>query len=541
MLIEGNYDVQEASDDDLREGNDDIPFFPGVDCIGYGYDVINSRYAHTEGVKDRLFEFDKTRVVVFGGKKYKIYSDIDLRTDLDTVIETISSSSIEEYREKIGLNAGVDVGYKVFNGSFKLDIDSQYARLDEVTYTTLRGRHRLWTLALTLDLDVLRKRVTPAFRANFGIDPMEFFGKFGAYYLRRGGVGGRLDYSMSTRHLKVEQGVNISTTVKASLEWLIGINAEVGGSLEKAIKQVRQNSDTKLHSIGGKPGLEAQMLNPETAKGAYAKWAASLKDWAVLMQFDRDSLRPIWELVDDQGYREKLRQSMDKYLASGGAPVEKLKRVLSVEKRPPMLRSVEIGGQVALFSPNVEPGGNSGWVGQLAQYGEISAARTATPVFSDNFDLGLLKPPTSWEILWNGTGYDMEPKLLRAIPPIGYRAVGDKFINGEMSIETNDPYVCVHKSVCDDIEDLGASIARIINSDDRMAQLQKIGSDKDHLSTEVFVGVVGPSGSMPADADVIQELRGRVGRVRLSALIGTEKEDEAPMVEKEDETPVLKP
>jgi hypothetical protein len=459
-------------------------------------------------------------------------------TSFESEFTQAHSSSLEEYRQQLGQHVCVAGRYKLFSGSLSVDFHTTDLLLPQTYYTAIREVHRLWTITLP-GAAWLREHLQPAARQDINnpeLPPKELFDRYGAYFVAEAGIGGRLDYTSATRSLRVEQGLSIATAAQASYQALVGeISVDQKSELARQINSFRESSNVRLNTVGGKPGLSSRILHGPDSQGAFSEWAASLLDYAVMMEFNNDSLQPIWDLADDPARALALKEAFPEFMQEAQVPFEKIKQVLLVDDLAPMLQQGTDAGSrakedLSVFRPSTTD--KYEWVGQWGQSNHSPVANGHTPIFSDLFGLGVLAPPVGWQKVWTdkGSGTTKEYACWRPIPPQGYRSLGDVMMLGTNGYEPPNKdstdfasFACVHESVCSNVQTL----------DQRLWWDKGTGASADltlwhtgadgAVAAATFVGI-GSYQEPPSEQD-LRNLQGTVACVKQSALINRKELD----------------
>lgn len=432
---------------------------PGVDTIGIGYDV-NGFYANPESlIGQQLFNFGaKTDTITIGTESFTYPSCMHVTMALRSDFINENSQNIEDYRNQVSLNVGVSGSYKLFTGSLNVDFSSDSQENIQTYYSANREIHKLWIITLP-GIDWLQQHLLPQAAKdinNASLDPLALFSKYGAYFTYEVGIGGRIDYTAATRILNVTDSTQLSQTSQASYKAMVGkISVTTGSKLAIDIASFQSNSSIRLTSVGGQPGLADKILHGSDPVGAYSDWAASLVKYPSLMFFTNEGLCPIWSLASDKARQKALIDAFPVYMSNAQKPIQKNTRVLSVATQPPMIqacndRGLGASGNVEFFIPSNSATLN--WVGEYAQSNYNSWDGNSTPTLTDIYQLGLLKPPTGWQQIWNdhGSHKSSHYSVWRAIPPQGYRVLGDVAIFGSNNYDppNSQKYMCVHESLC---------------------------------------------------------------------------------------------
>jgi hypothetical protein len=506
---------------------------PGVEVMGIGYD-INGKYANTKSlIGQPLFDFgNEMEHITFDGHTFSYPACMHVVGSFESEFVRENSASLEEYRQQLGLNVGVSGSYNLFSSSLSVDFDSTDLMLTQTYYTAIREVHRLWTVTLP-GTAWLRQHLQPDAKLDINnpeLTPEVLFSRYGAYFVAEAGIGGRLDYTSATRSLRVEQGLSIATAAQASYQALVGaISVTTGSQLERQINSFREASKVLLNTVGGKPGLNSRILHGPDSQAAFGEWAASLLDYATLMEFSKESLRPIWDLAEDPGRAATLREAFPVFMENAQLPIEKIKQVLWVDRLPPMLpQGTDEGSRaredLSVFRPSTSDVYK--WVGQYGQRDHSSVANGRTPIIADAFGLGVLSAPMGWLKVWTdkGSGTGKYFACWRPIPPQGYRALGDVMVLGTDSYEPPNKdgdefksFVCVHESVCTNVEKLQDRLWWDKGTGAKADLTLWHSGASDALDAHTFIGIA--SYQQPPSEQDLRNLEGTLACVKSSAVM----------------------
>lgn len=441
------------------------PLLPGADTIGLGYN-INGEYARTESTLGQcLFDLPTgdDRTIDIEGKVYRYNQLMGVNMLFRSDFRQVQGSTIERYREELGQSVGVEGSYKLFSASLKAAYNSASLSQEETTYNTVREVHRLWQINLPSPAQ-LRNYLKPEAKAlieNADVSPSRVFDTLGAYYLSEILVGGRIDYSAATKTLRTNNTYDVSVTAQASYKALVGeIKVETGSKLAKDIENFRQVSELTLQTVGGKPGLASRIFHDDEKNSAFSEWCASLLNYAVLMDFTDESLVPVWLLASNEKRSSELAAAFPLWLSSKIHPIPKEQRVLALNALPPMICVGTDAGSgasqdLSVWMPSTDA--QNKYTGQFAQRNHGASADGRSALLRDVYDLGYLKAPVDYVLVWTdqGSGKSKDFACWRAIPPAGYRTLGDIMVLGSNGYAIPDNiknnFMCVHESLCRDL------------------------------------------------------------------------------------------
>ncbi len=450
-----------------------LQILPGSGEIGFGYDV-NGNYAQPESILPGcLFDFpDKLKevsmTVSIGGSSERLTFSLNELFEFHKIgrseYHEVYGSTIDKYMESLDREIGIEGDYKLFSGSLTKNFSSESLRQEETTYSTIRESHKLWSINLPRS-QALRQYLKPEIKAdleNKSLSAFAVFDKYGGAYLGEVVVGGRLDSSSATKTLKMNSKTDIKVIAKASYQFLVGeLELDRNSERHKEIESFREHSKSKSYGIGGSAAYSSKIFQGD--KAARDAWAGSLYTQGALMDFTTDSLRPIWELVEDETRREELKKQFPVWVKKNMTEVKKDKNVLVIDPLPAMKQVGNDKGSgarmsVSVWAPVISDSSEYYYGGQWAQPGHGPTAIGRAIVFKDLLNLGLLKEPVDYLKIWDDAGSkkDKDYSCWRPAPPVGYRALGDFMVLGRSSRSFPEALkkrvMCVHESLCRDVE-----------------------------------------------------------------------------------------
>lgn len=523
---------------------------PGVHAMGNGYD-LNGLYADPQSfVGGPLFDFgSETYDTEIAGQIYRLPKGMRVEEDFNVTFEQQKSDDLNTFRYQLGEDVGVEGGYQLFSASLDVSFKKQDQQLTHITLSASRLVHRLWIISLE-STDALRDKLRPDVKRDLNdpkIPPEKIFKDYGAYFIAEGVFGGRVDHNSATRRYRLDSSIDISETAKASLDAKLGrIGFSQKTELEKQITTFQSVSTTRLSVVGGDPA-EATKIEKETdTASAYVQWAGSLMKFAMLMAFTPRSLRPIWELAQTEARQNEIAAAFPLYMQSTLPSISQIGAPLVWIQEPAMQHDFTDSWSFAqkylsVFHPSVDSGFR--WVGQSAQANHETVAKHKTPILQDKYELGLLREPNTWFCLWSlHLPSTNNFSCWRAIPPNGYRALGDVFVvqpanewNSTIPPDLVKDYACIHEDLCEEITEL---VERIWNDVGTVTR-QRItlwtfkGKESVAVDAHTFVGI--PHWEKTPSADDIKSLKNHIACLRQGAAIPPKK-----MIESLEQLPELK-
>ncbi len=437
----------------------DLPTLPGINMLGKSYNV-NGKYADPISAVLPLFDFgtDTKVITVPSGEQYLIPSDIAIQFIPigRSHYETFAGKSIEAYRTELNVYTNLQGSYKFFTGSLETSFNKEEMGCSENEFVAIRNVIESWVVNLP-DPQTMISRLLPQVKDDLeNMDPLALLKKYGAYFIWEAIVGGRVDYSAATDSMTFSRNYELGVSAKMSYETLIGsISASNKTRYAKAIESFRSSSTVEVSTIGGDPALGAAIQSG--GKDAFNQWAASVtkKPGPTLSDFSGDSLRPIWELVNDKSRAQQIIDVYPQYMAEYQKDIPQTDPIIAVFNQDEMILAGADHGSgahndVSVYKPAISGGWS--WLGQYAQgnydtpSGSALIAKAITP--------GALAAPISFERVWDdhGSGNDHDYSLWKPIPPVGYKALGYLM---RLRVDNQNPpsgdeiegLMCVHESL----------------------------------------------------------------------------------------------
>ncbi len=292
---------------------------PGLDVVGFGYDVFG-KYADMASKKPiRLFELQGSRVEPIGSDRFEVPDNIYLEPVVDHRVSVIDGSSVREYSKNLSVNAGLKYDGLFFKSSVESNISMEESSKVQHYYYTYMDSNVMWRISMdTIDMGDLRKRLAAKAREDINnLEPAKLFAYYGTHYIASAYLGGRADYTSTSIISDQNSASSIRVAVEAEYKAVSG-NAEV-------TKEQRQTlTDSKTESALRVVGGNARYVNNIRDYDQYTKWADGIETRPVLCDFDKDSLRPIWELADAPSRRQELENAFTELLESYPLPPELL-------------------------------------------------------------------------------------------------------------------------------------------------------------------------------------------------------------------------
>lgn len=434
---------------------------PGMDAIGYSYDVLG-KYANIESCRWKIFDFGAPDTeFTYDGKTY-VYPDaanLQIINISQAQDEIVAGESRTSYVKSLNSVTKISGNYGFFEGSLETDFSSEQNETTDNAFSTVRYVSKFWRMSIPSEID--RRFITPNFLKDLegpaALAPNDFFERYGTHYVASFTVGGRADFNSTTSSTTFSSVQALSVAAEMSYKSINGsITASEKIKYQTQIDTFNSNSISTSLTQGGSTKLGAIILN---GPQAFSDWVSSIETNPVMVDFDQDSLRPLWTLCQDSARRAELEAAYPTFM------------MFHLEYQMTMALvacGTDQGSgaheDVAFFKPG-GLGDGYYWVGQFAQsqYGS-PVAGAAVLIVKPNRASALARP-ARFELVWTdqGSGRSNDYSLWRPIPPTDYVALGHI---ARFNVTNYDPpsgaeienFRCVHKSLVTNGANTGAQI-----------------------------------------------------------------------------------
>jgi hypothetical protein len=322
-----------------NEAADNI--LPGIEVLGYGYDVLNGKYASIESRKAQVFQFDGyTQQDVQWDDETKIYDVPDVVEYIliaDTASTFFCKNSITDYRKEMAVKAHLEGEYGAFTGSVDASYSMSLQESSNTWFNSMDDLMRKYALRLSNNSDdELKSLRTHEFVSDLKtMDPDQIFAKYGTHVMLNCVVGGRVNYTSTVSSTYISETEKIGAAVKASYSTMGGsISGDTSYNTEEAINNSQYVENRQLYAVGGMSEYAIYLNSGDFTKENYTEWVHSIKYQPVLVDYyGENSLKPIWELCDDdEAGTAKSQELYDLYInyCKEGDSLYKLKINVSV-------------------------------------------------------------------------------------------------------------------------------------------------------------------------------------------------------------------
>jgi len=284
----------------------------GGEFLGYGYDYFGY-YANLASLKNgEIFSM---------GKILKVQAETDDRLINEVAIgqsseKTRTGTSLSEFTSNFNVKASVSGGYMGFTAEVGASFGQSYSETGEDEYAQFSyhvlQKRKVITQAVIDDYDefltsAARKAIngtSTTYKGEKGI--AKLIENYGTHVVVSGYVGGRVDYSMMVRRTAVEGAYNLEAYLKAGYKGFFSADVSVETQYSESYKKNQSNCEISINTIGGNMRVSKQE--------DLSQWHTNVVNGAgVLMEFDSNSLLPIWELCED----EERAKAIEEYVLGG--------------------------------------------------------------------------------------------------------------------------------------------------------------------------------------------------------------------------------
>jgi len=310
---------------------------PGMDILGHGYDVFGE-YASQSSLKPYdLFVWRNFREEGEPPRCYRAPEYFKVTRLGRTDKREFSYRSKRDYSETLAAYA--KLGAKAF--FFKASVESRFASSKDSSesffYTTIMDVKQMFRLHIDTRKNGHLDALDPVFRRDLEdpkTAPDELFATYGTHYVASAIVGARADFTATTRSLREHSEEEVRIKVAGQYGAFSGA---AGVDIGRAQGTDETNTTTELRVVGG----GAHRVGEITNAAQYKAWTDEIETAApVLVDFDDESLRPIWELTSDERRVKELRKAFEKLCEKHPLPPKREKRPeLSSGADPAMLEN----------------------------------------------------------------------------------------------------------------------------------------------------------------------------------------------------------
>ena len=383
--------------------------------IGSGYDVFG-KYASPESLKERIFDinhaehytqsisFDETDYYFVRGDNRKQYQD-----DL--------TSRVAARAEYPLFPATVEVGFEL-NGS---ELDMKENMLTSMNFYRKLG--------VSMLKDEQKEHISEDVRKDLeDADPSDVIQQYGGYVVCGVVSGGRWSVNVLSNKLHHESAMNIEGHLKAAAGSYV--SGEIAAGFKETVEKEEAYLESRMKVVGG-----------DITSPSVDSWKTTVTDeTAQVIDFTTDGLVPIWDFVDDNERKQRLKEAFERHAEQQMSQLpseDKLSSILQTKYVTPPLpcsSSDGLGAKDSLTLYSMPDGDGWKYVGHSGN-DTVLALKEMRPGY------GILKEPTRWLQVWNNSGSYNSKDYSCWIPeaPPGYVALGMFCRFGVLHTEDHKP------------------------------------------------------------------------------------------------------
>lgn len=291
---------------------------PGLDILGYGYDVFGDYADQASKKKYCLFNYSNFKTVN-GITEYTAPQYVILERMSKHKIGSIKGESIRAYIKDQSASAGLDVEGMCFSSSVNASFGKSSSSSERNYYYTYRDANAKWRISFDeRDLQKLKEILDTQFKEDLAeMEPAKLFDLYGTHYIASAYLGGRADFSSVSVITSNVKTSDIAVAVEASYK-IVSANASISEKHQQTLSNAK--TITKLTFTGGNSEYPNDMSN----QNAYKLWADGIAETPVLCDFDENSLKPIWDFCENAERKSILIAEFEKMLKAHPLPAVKV-------------------------------------------------------------------------------------------------------------------------------------------------------------------------------------------------------------------------
>ena len=295
-----------------------------VYAVGYSYDTMGE-WASPNSVKKQVF--DTNRLIELEALSLGPVQ-MSLRNN------TVTGSTMSEISDKLSAKASVKGSYAGFTGEVGASFNMSHAESSNYEYAITYLDYTISRAQLTMSLGTLKSKymMDDAYRAINGLDPYyssdlpnkegikRLIDDYGTHVIMSADLGGRVRRKMEVDISKITSSYDINAYVEASYEGAVDANAKVENDYKQSYESNKNAVDLNADVLGGEK-KKADLLCSTNGfnKENLQNWQESVDSLNMaLVNFDSQSLKPLYELVDQSrsGGQARYEELME-YIESG--------------------------------------------------------------------------------------------------------------------------------------------------------------------------------------------------------------------------------
>ena len=288
---------------------------PGLDILGFGYDVFGDYADQSSKKRYCLFIYSDFTNVPIGSNQYSVPQYVFLENISKHKVSTISGKSMREYSKSQSSSVGLSTNAMFFSASINSSFSQSSSSTERHYYYTYRDANTKWRISFDeRDFENLNKILDPRFKQDLAtMKPAELFERYGTHYIASAYLGGRADYNTKTVITGSTNTSEIAVAVEASYGAITG---SASTSQNSSSKKLNSKTTSKLTVTGGNSEYANNISNSES----YHNWASGIATMPVLCDFDKNSLKPIWDFCTTEKRKTELKAEFANILKTHPLP-----------------------------------------------------------------------------------------------------------------------------------------------------------------------------------------------------------------------------
>jgi hypothetical protein len=227
------------------EGDLGLAAFPGMDSIGFSYDVFGGKFASPESTRVPLFDLGELVPIQTNWGRYRAPDTVRIQKLEGATITATSGTRSRDYQTNLASRVGLRGGYGFFRGSLDLEFNEVQRRSTVFTFVTQNDEYNIALLTIDPSGSDLRDYVRSSVADDLAtMDPVDLFDTYGTHFLRSLIAGAAATYSAATNVTEYESDVSIAAAAKLSYLGATGqeAEAEMEARDREAIQEFRKAS-----------------------------------------------------------------------------------------------------------------------------------------------------------------------------------------------------------------------------------------------------------------------------------------------------------
>ena len=188
---------------------------PGLDVLGYGYDVFGNYADQASKKRYCLFKYSNFRNIPIGSSQYSVPQYVFLENISKHKITTVSGESMREYSKSQSATVGLEADAMFFSASVNTSFNSSQSGSERYFYYTYRDANTKWRISFDeRSYDNLSEMLDPQFKKDLiSMAPDRLFELYGTHYIARAYLGGRADFNTTSKITKQTNTKEITIAV----------------------------------------------------------------------------------------------------------------------------------------------------------------------------------------------------------------------------------------------------------------------------------------------------------------------------------------